>query len=126
MRPALPFVPVVPVVLVVLALVACAAVQGRGRVALRCADPAAEVEVDGVPYGLAADYGGGEGKQLLLTPGTHRIVLRAAVGGQSAREVAVGPEDSITVAFDLPAGAAKAGQGAGAAKAIEQVRGGVR
>ena len=117
MRPALCFA---------LALAACASVQGRGRVALRCADPAAEVEVDGVPYGVAADYAGGEGKQLLLAPGTHRIVLRAAGGGQSAREVAVGPEDSISVAFDLPAGVAEAGQGGGAAKAIEQVRGGVR
>lgn len=109
-----------------LALVACAAVQGRGRVALRCADPAAEVEVDGAPYGVAADYAGGEGRQLLLAPGTHRIVLRAAGGGQSVREVAVGPEDSISVAFDLPPGSKQAGQGVGAAKAIEQVRGGVR
>jgi hypothetical protein len=117
---------VFPVVLVALALVACASVQGRGRVALRCADPDAEVEVDGVPYGVAADYAGGEGRQLLLASGTHRIVVRGAAGGQSAREVAVGPEDSIAVAFDLPAGTAKAGQGVGPAKAIEQVRGGVR
>jgi len=115
-----------PVLLGAFALVACAAAQGRGRVAVRCADPAAEVEVDGVPYGVAADYAGGEGRQLLLAPGAHRIVLRAAGGGQSAREVAVGPEDSISVAFDLPAGKPAAGQGVGAAKAIEQVRGGVR
>ena len=120
MRPALRFA------LAALALVACASAQGRGRVALRCADPGAEVEVDGVPYGVAADYTGGEGKQLLLTPGAHRISLRAAGGGRSVREVAVGPEDSISVSFDLPAGAVQAGQGASAAQAIEQVRGGVR
>ena len=117
-----------PALLGAFALVACAAAQGRGRVAVRCADPAAEVEVDGVPYGIAADYAGGEGRQLLLAPGAHRIVLRAAGGRLSAREVAVGPEDSIAVAFDLPSGATQgqAAQGVGAAKAIEQVRGGVR
>ena len=115
-----------PVLLGVLALVACASAQGRGRVALRCADQAAEVEVDGVPYGVAADYTGGEGRQLLLTPGLHRIALRGGSGGLAVREVAVGPEDSIAVAFDLPPGKQQAPQGMGAAKAYEQVRGGVR
>jgi hypothetical protein len=106
------------------ALVACASgAGGRGRVALRCPDPAAEVEVDGVPYGVAADYSGGDGKQLLLTPGAHRIALRGSAGGRAVREVAVGPEDSISVAFDLPP-VQQAEQGG--AKATEQVRGGVR
>ena len=100
-----------------LALVACASVPARGRVALRCLDAAAEVEVDGVPYGRAGDYTGGEGKQLLLAPGAHQIVLRGEGGARSSRGVAVGPEDSIWVAFDLPAGRDKA---------VEQVRGGVR
>jgi hypothetical protein len=112
-----------PALLGVLALVACASVQGRGRVALRCADPAAEVEVDGVPYGVAADYAGGAGRQLLLAPGTHRIVL-ASGEARSAREVTVGPEDSLWVAFDLPAGQQQGR--AGQLKAHEQVVGGVR
>jgi hypothetical protein len=73
----------------------------RARVALRCADPGAEVTVDGVPRGLASDYTGGPGKQLLLPAGEHRLVVRAADGAQSMREVTVGPEDSLTVAVDL-------------------------
>ena len=108
-------------------LAGCASASALGRVAVRCADPAAEVEVDGVPYGRAEDYPGGEGKQLLLAPGAHRIVLRAEGGRQAVREVAVGPEDSISVSFDLPKGKGGQGgkvQGMGAAKAYEQVRGG--
>jgi hypothetical protein len=84
------------------ALAACAHADARGRVALRCPDPAAEVEVDGVPYGVASDFRGGEGRQLLLLPGPHRIELRGA-GGRSVREVVVGPEDSVALAFDLAA-----------------------
>ena len=80
----------------------CAAAQaGRARVALKCPVPDADVTVDGVPYGRVSDYPGGTGKLLLLLPGVHRISVRAAGGGRIERELSVGPEDALTVAFEL-------------------------
>ena len=99
----------------------CAAAQsGRARVALRCAVPEAEVTVDGVPYGRVSDYPGGTGRQLLLAPGAHRIVVRAEGGARIERELVVGPEDALTVAFEL------ANSSQGAARAAEPARGGAR
>jgi hypothetical protein len=86
---------------------------GTARVALRCADPAAEVTVDGVPQGRVSDYAGGPDRQLQLSPGSHEIVLRAA-GRLSTRELAVGPGDALTVPFDLPPPALEAAPQAGA------------
>jgi hypothetical protein len=94
------------------ALLACAgAGAGRARLSLRCPDPGAEVSVDGVPRGLVSDYRGGEGHQLLLAPGVHRLLLRGTLGASAARELSVGPEDQITLGVDLPAPAGTGASG---------------
>jgi hypothetical protein len=75
-------------------IAACAAPQRRSRVALHCEPPEAEVTVDGMPYGAAADYTGAN--RILLAPGRHVLELRAH-GLVETRRLEVGPEDDITV-----------------------------
>ena len=110
-------------------LLSCAAAPARARVSLRCAVAGAEVTVDGVPYGLVSDYPGGAGRQLLLVPGVHRIAVHAE-GARAERELSVGPEDTLAVSFELPAGKGAAAGATttsqGAARADEPARGGAR
>lgn len=70
------------------------------RVALRGADPKAELTIDGAPAGFIADY---NHSRLRLPAGHHVFTLRSAQGGVAVREADVGPGDDIALDFN-PAG----------------------
>jgi hypothetical protein len=90
----------VPLAAMLISVAACAAPQRRSRVAIHCEPPEAEVTVDGMPYGAAADYTGAN--RILLAPGRHVLELRAH-GLVETRRLEVGPEDDITVNVALGA-----------------------
>ncbi|MBS2021175.1 MAG: hypothetical protein JST92_02110 [Deltaproteobacteria bacterium] len=72
-----------------------------GKLSLRCADGEAEVRIDGLSRGRAADFDGKHG-HLYLKPGPHRIELQAKSGLTETREVELGPGDDVTMTISLP------------------------
>lgn len=93
-----------------IALGACAGARAtrNARVSVRCDDADAELVVDGVPRGTAGDYAGAH--RLLLTPGLHRLELRAH-GAVETRALQVGSDDDVTLNIALGEGARAAAQG---------------
>ena len=92
-----------------LVLAACATggvVTHGGQLALRCADPGAEVFVDGVSRGLAGDFDGKKGR-LILAKGLHRLEVRGTGGATAVREIELGPQDDLALNLSLPAPAEK-------------------
>lgn len=83
-----------------LALGCSAAAPSLARVALRGADPKAELTVDGAPAGALADY---DHQRLRLPAGHHVFALRSAQGLQ-VREADVGPGDDISLDFNPSGG----------------------
>ena len=86
--------------LLVLSLGCSAASPALARVALRGADPAAELTVDGAPAGSLADY---DHSRLRVRAGHHVFSLRSAEGRVTVRAADVGPGDDIALDFH-PAG----------------------
>jgi hypothetical protein len=82
-----------------LALGCAAATPALARVALRGADPKAELTIDGAPAGRIEDY---DRSRLRLPAGHHVFTLRSPAG-TLVREADVGPGDDIALDFN-PAG----------------------
>lgn len=80
-----------------------AAAPALARVALRGADPASELSVDGAPAGPMSGY---QHSRLRLPAGHHVFTLRSAQGAVSVREADVGPGDDIALDFN-PAGGSR-------------------
>lgn len=84
-------------------LACSAAAPALARIALRGADPASQLTVDGAPAGSMADY---QHSRLRLPPGHHVFTLRSAQGAVTVREADVGPGDDIALDFN-PAGGSR-------------------
>lgn len=70
-----------------------------GHLTLRCADPQAQLAVDGAPAGLAAGPAGH--RRIALRPGRHQLEVRGGGGELVRREAAVGAGDEITLSVQL-------------------------
>ena len=75
--------------------------SAKGKLALRCLDGEAEVRIDGLSRGKAADFDGKRG-HLYLKPGPHRVALVAKSGLTETRDVELGPGDDVTMTISLP------------------------